>query len=152
MRHIVFLLIFPVTMLFYFCSNPERSEPEASSEASAIREVMEHSYVEGIQNLQGADAILPGFWDGFEMLMLVDGRIEKLPLEQWIARVETQRAQNIQQEHRVRANYLSIEVAGTAASVTLELWRGDDKLFTDYFQLYKFEDGWKIVSKIFHRY
>jgi hypothetical protein len=152
MQKIVFAIILPVTMLFTSCSGPEQAESEANSEATAIREVMDRSYVDGIQNLKGADAIRPGFWDGFEMLMLVDGQIEKLPLEQWIARVEGQIAQNIQPDNRVRANYLNIDVTGTAASAGLELWRGDDKIFTDYFQLYKFDDGWKIVSKIFHRH
>lgn len=152
MQKIVFAIILQVTMLFSSCSGPEQTEYQANYEAAAIREVMDHSYVDGIQNLKGADAIRPGFWYGFEMLMLVDDQIEKLPLEQWIARVEGQIAQNIQSEHRVRANYLNIDVTGTAASVGLELWRGDDKIFTDYFQLYKFDDGWKIVSKIFHRH
>jgi hypothetical protein len=152
MKKLLIAIILPATVLLSFCANPDRSESAANSEASAIREVMNHSYVDGIQNLKGAEVIRPGFWDGFEMFMLVDGQIEKLPLEMWIERVEGQRAQNPQHEHPVRANYLNIDVTGTAASVGLELWRGDDKIFTDYFQLYRFDDGWKIVSKIFHRH
>ncbi len=152
MKKIFLMFILPATILFSFCANPEQAAGGAGSEAETIREVMDYSYVDGIQNLLGEEAIRPGFWEGFEMLMLVDGRIQKLPLDQWIARVEDQKAQNLQHEHSVRANYLDIHVTGTAASVALELWRGDEQLFTDYFQLYKFDDGWKIVSKIFHRH
>jgi len=29
--------------------------------------------------------------------------------------------------------------------------KGGNKIFTDYLSLYKFEDGWKIVSKIYYK-
>jgi hypothetical protein len=156
MKKLLFIIIFPVSVLLSFCGEPARTEAGSGSatspETEAIIEVMNYSYVDGIQNLKGAEAIRPGFWEDFEMFMLVEGRIQLLPLEQWIERVEDQRSQNLQHEHPVRANYLDIHVTGRAASVALELWRGENKLFTDYFQLYKFDDGWKIVSKIFHRH
>lgn len=146
MKKVLVTFIIPFMLFLSSCANPEQVEVEA------IREVMEHSYVHGIQNLGGAELIRPGFWDGFEMFMLVDNQIRKLPLEDWIAMVDERKADPDWPDEPVRADYLDIDVAGTAASVALELWRGDHLMFTDYFQLYKFDDGWKIVSKIFHRY
>ncbi len=45
-----------------------------------------------------------------------------------------------------------IDITGTAAVVRLELFRDGVHVFTDYLSLYKFSEGWKIVSKIFYRY
>ena len=41
-------------------------------------------------------------------------------------------------------------VGSAAAVVRLELYRDGKHTFTDYLSLYRFADGWKIVSKIFH--
>ena len=43
-----------------------------------------------------------------------------------------------------------IDVEGEAAVARIELFRGGKHLFTDYQLLYKFDDGWKIVSKVYH--
>lgn len=45
-----------------------------------------------------------------------------------------------------------IEVVGNAAVAKVELYREDKKIFTDFLSLYKFEEGWRIVSKIYHRH
>jgi hypothetical protein len=155
MKKILIVFIVPIMLLLSYCGNPENAklqhDPE-QAEIEAIREVMEYNYVHGIQNLAGAEVIRPGFWEDFEMFMLVDGRIRKLPLNDWIAMVDERKADPNWPDEPVRANYLDIDVTETAASVKLELWRGNNLMFTDYFQLYKFDDRWKIVSKIFHRH
>ncbi len=38
---------------------------------------------------------------------------------------------------------------GNSASVKIEVYKGDTYFSTDYMLLYRFKDGWKIVSKIF---
>ena len=43
-----------------------------------------------------------------------------------------------------------MEIAGAAASARVEVFRDGKHTFTDYLLLYKFADGWKIVSKTFH--
>ena len=42
-----------------------------------------------------------------------------------------------------------MDVTGNAATVRLELYRDGKHAFTDYLSLYRFPDGWKIVSKTF---
>jgi Putative lumazine-binding len=37
---------------------------------------------------------------------------------------------------------------GTAATAKIEFYEGDELHFIDYLSLLKFDDGWKIVSKI----
>jgi hypothetical protein len=45
---------------------------------------------------------------------------------------------------------LSVDVTGNVAISKIEFYEGGKKKFIDYLSLIKFEDGWKIVSKIFY--
>jgi hypothetical protein len=54
-------------------------------------------------------------------------------------------------EVETTAKYPLVDITGNAAVVKVELYREDKMIFTDYLSLYKFEQGWRIVSKIYHR-
>ncbi|MFA8433245.1 MAG: nuclear transport factor 2 family protein [Marinifilaceae bacterium] len=36
--------------------------------------------------------------------------------------------------------------------IKVVFYKGNAPLFTDYLSLYKFNDGWKIVNKIYYRH
>jgi hypothetical protein len=46
-------------------------------------------------------------------------------------------------------NFLMVDVTGYTAVTKLDVYKGTVHFSTDSMLLYKFEDGWKIVSKIF---
>jgi hypothetical protein len=48
-----------------------------------------------------------------------------------------------------RAVFHLVDVAGNAAVAKLDVYRNDEFYSTDYMLLYKFVDGWKIVSKVY---
>jgi hypothetical protein len=48
--------------------------------------------------------------------------------------------------------FVNIDISGSAACAKIELYQNKKKIFTDYLSLYKFSDGWKIVSKIYYRH
>jgi hypothetical protein len=89
----------------------------------------------------------------FVMLMLVDNQIQSLPIETWIENIQRQKAAHPDgPPHPATVRYLEIDVTGNAAMVKLELYRQGRREFTDYLALYRFEEGWKIVGKTFHRH
>ena len=45
-----------------------------------------------------------------------------------------------------------IDITGTAAIVKIELFKGGKQIYTDYLSLYKFEEGWRIVNKIYFKH
>ena len=49
----------------------------------------------------------------------------------------------------MRHTFKLVDVAGYAAVAILDVYRGDIHFSTDYLLLYRFEEGWQIVSKIF---
>jgi hypothetical protein len=80
--------------------------------------------------------------------------ITSAPLEEWITNIEKGRNQSNANAdgNKATVEYKQVSIAGNSANVMLDLFRGDKKLFTDHLLLYKFNEGWRIVSKTFYRY
>ena len=131
-------------MLFGICTSH-------AQETERIKEMLNKAYVEGIHNFGNIDDIRNGFHPAFEMIILRDGVISKLSINDWIERIEANRQRNPNPPaERTTAKYLSVDITNDVASVKLELHRGSNLIFTDYFFLHKIEDEWKILSKVYH--
>ena len=119
-------------------------------ERKAIRQVIETAYIEGIHLEQDADKVRAGFHPGFRMLVQRDGELVKVDPETFLQRViERRKTQPEAFEAPLIFEIPLIDVEKTVATVRIELSRGGTHLFTDYMLLYKFDEGWKIVSKAF---
>ena len=124
-----------------------------SSDADAVKAVVQSAYVEGVHANMDAAKMRQGFHPDFRMLMLRDGKMTAISLEEWIGRMESNAKQNPNApKPSVRADFPVVDVTGNEAVVKVELYRDGKQAFTDYLFLYKFPDGWKIVSKIFQSY
>jgi hypothetical protein len=125
----------------------------AQSDADQVKQVVTSAYIEGIQNNGPIEDIKNGFHPSFNMLRLMDNDIKPLPIGEWIAAIEKRRQENpAPPVNRTEGKFLAVEVEGNAATVKLELHRGGKLIFTDFLSLYKFNEGWKIVSKTFYRH
>lgn len=124
------------------------------TDAEQVKNVVSSAYVEGIQNNGSIEEIRKGFHPSFAMLRFMENEVKPFPIEEWIAAIEKRRAEAKPDAKVVRteANFLSVDVTGTAATVKLELFREGKKTFTDYIVLYKFTEGWRIVSKTYYRH
>lgn len=120
-------------------------------EKAAIKEVILTSYVDGIHNRGGIEKAEKGFHPGFEMLSINNGLLVKFPIYSWIESIKKAMASGQMQTEKVTAEIPLVDVAGDAAIARVELYRAGKHLFTDYMNLYKFDDGWKIVAKTYYR-
>lgn len=129
---------------------------DLEADRAAIRAVVDAAYVKGVHQDRDAAAMRAGFHPGFRMLVRRgEGTMHAVSLDEWIAGMERSKAEAAarpQQPPRppVRAEYTLVDVVGDAAMVRLELFRGDAHVFSDYLQLYRLADGWRIVGKSFH--
>ncbi len=120
------------------------------SDGAAVETVVRAAYVEGVHAHPDSAAMRKGFHPDFRMLVLKDGVMTAVTLEEWIARMEKGRAANPNAPlPKVEAAFTNVDVTGNAATVRLELSKDGKHVFTDYLSLYRFADGWKIVSKTF---
>ena len=115
-----------------------------------IKETIELSYTRGIHETQDEGEVRSGFHSDFEMLVKADETLQRVGLEEWFVRIEELKAANPEMwSAQTRCEYLSIDVAGYAAAVKLDCFKGEIHFSTDYMLLYRFAEGWRIVSKVF---
>jgi len=116
----------------------------------AIRRVIERAYIQGIHGDQDEETVKSGFHQDFAMLVLQDDTIDKVTVDEWLDRIETMKVENPELWNaETTHNFEFIDVAGYAAVAKLDVYKGTTHFSTDYMLLYRFEEGWRIVSKIF---
>lgn len=143
-------------LLFVLCFSVMGFAQTNDAEIAAIKAVIQSAYVEGIQNEGDIEKIDAGIHPDFNLLGIAeDGKIWKLPIAEWKEKV-IERRQNGQlprdNDNLISVKYLSVDVTGTAAVAKFEFYVGKELKYIDYISLYKFEDGWKLVSKIFYKF
>jgi hypothetical protein len=128
-------------------------QAETNPEAEAVKTVVREAYVHGIQIDRDVAAIRKGFDPTFNILMMKDDAISEYPIDTWIEAIEASLETNPgPREYLTTYGFPMVKVTGNAAVVQVELYRDGVHFFTDYLSLYKFSDGWKIVSKIYYRH
>ena len=121
-----------------------------NSDKEAIKQVIEKAYIRGIHGNQDAETVKSGFHRDFAMLVLQDNGLEKVMVDEWLARLEVAKAENPDLwEAETRHTFELVDVAGYAAVAKLEVYKGTTHFSTDYMLLYRLKEGWRIVSKVF---
>lgn len=119
----------------------------------AIKAVVKSAYIEGIHIEGNTEKIKAGFHQDFTMSVLRDDKIVKVSLADWVSRIEEGKKKNPNPPKKdVKYDFTLVDFNGNAAVARVELYKDGKHLFTDYLSLYQFEDGWKIVAKIFQRH
>ncbi len=120
------------------------------SDKEAIKKVIEKAYINGIHGNQDLDKIKIGFHQDFTMFVLNDNKIDKVNVSEWLDRIAKMKNENPDLwESKTSRNFRLIDATRNAAMAKLDVYKGATHFSTDYMLLYKFEEGWKIVSKIF---
>jgi ketosteroid isomerase-like protein len=122
----------------------------SDAEKNAVVQVITDAYINGVHARPDADAMRRGFHPDFRMLVLTDGKMTAVTLDEWAGRVAKSAANPKPARPAIKAEFPQVDIAGAAASARVEVFRDGKHTFTDYLLLYKFADGWKIVSKTFH--
>jgi len=153
MKTIIVIISLSCGLIF---SNISHAQEFVSEDQQAIMDVIQTAYVEGLQNEGDLEKVDSGFHPGFELLGIGNGnQMWKLPIYNWKESTEDaikEGKKPRKDDELVSVKFLSVDVSGTAASVKLEFYVAEKLTFIDYLSLYKFEDGWKIVSKIFYKF
>jgi hypothetical protein len=119
-------------------------------EIQAIKHVVEEAYIEGIHKTQNMETIRSGFHPEFRMLVLSDNKMNKISLEEWMPRIEEMKKANPQMwAGETTYKWHLVDCCKTAAVIKIEVHKNGQYFSTDYMLLYKFSEGWKIVSKVY---
>ena len=119
-------------------------------EKKGIKQVIEKAYIQGIHGNQAEETVKGGFHQDIAMLVRNDNALEKVRVDEWLARVEAMKRENPNLwKAETRHTFEFVDVARYAAVAKLEVYKGTTHFSTDYMLLYRFKEGWRIVSKIF---
>ena len=121
-----------------------------AADRKAVIQVITDAYINGVHAKPDPAAMRRGFHPDFRMLVLTDGKMSAVTLDEWAGRVEKGAANPTAARPAIKAEFPQVDVTETAASVRVEVFRDGKHTFTDYLLLYKFADGWKIVSKAYY--
>jgi len=129
------------------------AQDEATPE-DEVRAVVERSYINGAFNALDPDAMRKGFHPDFAIFSADGESIKKYPIADWVSGVEKRKADpEFDPAKNVWTHKLPIiDVTGGAAAVKVELYRDGKLVFTDYLSLLRFDSGWRIVAKVYHRH
>ncbi|MCG8578394.1 MAG: nuclear transport factor 2 family protein [Bacteroidales bacterium] len=149
MRKLHVLILF---LAVFVMSHAQKNDKEVE----AIKNVIQSAYVEGIQNEGNIDKIDAGIHPDFNLLGIGEnGAIWKLPIAEWKEKVLQRKKEGKlprDKDNLISVKFLSVDVTGTAAVAKFEFYVGEELKYVDYISLYKFTDGWKLVSKIYYKF
>jgi len=115
-----------------------------------IKKVLEKAYIEGIHTTQDEETIRSGFHPDFKMLVLNDDHMMKVSIDDWLPRLEEMKKANPKMwagETTYKCHL--VDYHKYAAVIKMEVHKNGEYFSRDYMLLYKFGDGWKIVSKVY---
>lgn len=121
-----------------------------ASEEALVKQAVMDAYVKGIHTNRDTVTMKKGFHDAFIMFINKDGGVNTMTRDDWADRIDAGKRKNPDRKTpKVVAKFPMISVEGNAAVARIELYRDDKHAYTDFMSLYKGEDGWKIIGKIF---
>ena len=140
-----FLLTIGIIAIGYiFCTAQEQK-----TEQEKIKFCVEQA-INALSNTGEIAIMKKYFHPGFEIMTLKeDNRLHKTPIYNWLEKTTIRKKQNkYPPEKKVTIEFENIEITGNAAIVKFKYYKGEIHTCTDFMCLYKFNEGWRIVSAI----
>lgn len=131
---------------------PEEKTANDKEEEAAIIAAVDKAYVQGVHAKFDAAAMKAGMHDSFVMFSQSDSGVTQTTRDAWIERMSNAKPRPEGQPAPViKGDITVLDRDGNAAVARVHLFRDGKQVFTDYINLYKFADGWKLVGKTFVR-
>ena len=124
----------------------------AGDDRAAVKQVINRAYFNGAFNDLDTKAMQRGFHPDFAIFSAKGRQLNKYPIATWIKAIEKKKNDPgfDPQKAIMDCKIVSLEVTGGCASAKVELFKKGKQIYTDYLSLLKFEDGWRIVAKVYH--
>jgi len=128
---------------------------EFNSEQKAIADIIQTAYVEGLQNEGDSAKIDQGFHPDFKLLGKGnENALRQYAIEPWRSRQIKAKANGKlprKEENKVSITFEFIDITADVAVAKLNYLEGGIQTYVDYITLYKYDGGWKMISKAFHK-
>jgi len=126
------------------------AQDNVKTDKEAIKETIANNYIEAAFNKGDAFALKKGMHYDCDILVFEKGSMRKVPAYSYVERLEKN---PVPLAAGTTYEFTDIQVTGYAAMAIVEQFRANgNHVYTEYLSLYKFDDGWEIVSRIAYRH
>ncbi len=119
-----------------------------SKEVAAIQAAVFKSYIHPVYYDSSLEDLKDGIHEEFNMYVLHNNKFSKRSRDQWVEKLR-----NVRNSNRSSSNYTykfdQVDFEGQTAFVKLIMLEKGEKKFIDYLCLYKFNQDWKVMTKLF---
>ena len=124
----------------------------SADDKADIERVITSSYFNGAFNELDTESMRKGFHPDFAIFSASGNKISRYPIDTWIKNIEKRKqAPNFDPESsKMDCKIAALDITGGSAAAKIELSKDGNMIYTDYLSLLKFEDGWKIVAKVYY--
>ena len=138
-----------VLSLLLIAVSAAMQDQSGSLDERAIRKVLRENYVEGMYIKRDPDVLRAGLASTLVMQVFWDGKLSTSTVSQWFERMKLNR---VPTKKKIESKIKVLDITGVAAVARVDLYVDSKHKYTDFFGLYKTEEGWKMVTKMFHAY
>jgi hypothetical protein len=125
-----------------------------SDDKTEVANVIKKAYFQGAFNDMNTEAMRKGFHPDFAIFYAKGNELGKYPIDTWIKRTEEGKDDPSFLEKRKDMDciIINLDITGGCASAKVEISKNGEKIYTDYLSLLKFDDGWRIVAKVYYQH
>ena len=119
---------------------------------SEVEKVIQESYFNGAFNDLDTVSMRQGFHADFAIFSAKGNEINRYPIDTWIEGIEKRKQDpNFDpSQAKMDCEIASLDITEGCAAAKIEISKNGKMVYTDYLSLLKFDDGWKIVAKVYH--
>ena len=117
-----------------------------------VENVIKSSYFNGAFNGLDTESMREGFHPEFAIFSAKGNEISRYAIDVWIKGIE-QGKQNPnfdKSQANMDCKIASLDITEGCAAAKIEISKNGKMVYTGYLSLLIFEDGWKIVAKVYH--
>jgi len=146
------IALLTVLLLCITAFAPARAEEDPTVEE--IKALILASYINGAFNELDADAMRKGFHPDFAIFSAKGDELARYPIATWADGVAKRKSDpNFDPQKNVWDHtFVEVDVTGGAAFAKIDLYHDGKLVYTDYLSLLKFDSGWRIAAKVYHKH
>lgn len=147
MKNIVLIIVALIAIQVNGFSQSENS----NDERKAIEEIIQSAYIDGIFNEGDAAKVKEGWHYNCDIVIYIKQRgvLFKNPVYSFVEMFEKGREGL---HPGTSCKFKDVIIEGYAAVAIVEVFQEGKQIYTDFMNLYKLEDGWKIVTKTYFEF
>ncbi|MGB2907439.1 MAG: nuclear transport factor 2 family protein [Candidatus Aminicenantaceae bacterium] len=123
-----------------------------ADDRTKVENVITSSYFNGAFNDLDTESMRKGFHPDFAIFSAKGNEISRYPIDTWIKGIEQGKHSPDfdKSQAKMDCKIASLDITAGCAAAKIEISKNGKMVYTDYLSLLKFEDGWKIVAKVYH--